>query len=68
MMTLTKDMIDKLRFPGRLDIDGELETLLLRRFGTEPHPHDLSGQDLHEQVRKLVMLYNREKHAGTLIN
>lgn len=60
-MTLTKGMVDRLRFPGRMDIDGELETLLLRRFGTEPHPHEYSEQDLHEQVRKLVMLQNREK-------
>jgi len=60
-MTLTKDMIARLRFPGRMDIDGELETLLLRRFGTEPHPEEYSEQDLHEQIRKLVMGYNREK-------
>jgi len=60
-MTLTKAMIDRLRFPGRMDIDKGLEESLLRRFGTEPHPHEYSEQDLHEQVRKLVMLQNREK-------
>ena len=60
-MTLTKDMIDRLRFPGRMDIDGELETLLLLRFGTEPHPCEYSEQDLHDQVRKLVMRHNKEK-------
>lgn len=60
-MTLTKDMIDRLRFPGRMDIDSELEDRLLGRFGTEPHPHEYSEQDLHEQVRKLVMLSHREK-------
>jgi len=61
MMTLTRGMIDKLRIPGRLDIDSELEARLLLKFGTEPHPEEYSEQDLHEQVRKLVMGYNREK-------
>ena len=60
-MTLTKGMIDRLRFPGRMTIDGELEVRLLQQFGTEPHPEEYSEQDLHEQVRKLVMGYNREK-------
>lgn len=59
-MTLTKGMIDKLRIPGRMDISGELEVLLLKRFGTEPLPEVYSGQDLSEQVRKLVASYNRE--------
>jgi hypothetical protein len=54
-MTLTKDMIDRHRFPGRMDIDGELEAQLLQRFGTESYPHEYSEQDLHEQVRKYVM-------------
>jgi len=60
-MTLTKGMIDRLRFPGRVDIDKELEARLLLKFGTEPQPEEYSEQDLHEQVRKLVMGYNREK-------
>lgn len=60
-MTLTKGMIDKLRFIGRMDIDKELEDRLLLKFGMEPHPEEYSEQDLHEQVRKLVMGYNREK-------
>jgi hypothetical protein len=60
-MVLTKVMIDGLRVAGRMDIDCELEDLLLRRFGTEPHPHEYSEQDLHEQVRKSVILYQREK-------
>ena len=60
-MTLTKTMIDRLRFPGRMDIDKELEDRLLRQFGTEPHPEEYSEQDLHEKIRKLVMLQNREK-------
>jgi hypothetical protein len=62
-MTLTQKMIDSLRFPGRMDIDGELETLLLRRFGTEPFPYEYSEQDLHEQVRKYVSIYNQERET-----
>jgi len=60
-MTLTTGMIDKLRIPGRLHIDKELEARLLLKFGTEPYPEEYSEQDLHEQVRKLVKGYNREK-------
>ena len=63
MMTLTKGMIDKLRFPGRMDIDKELEARLLLKFGTEPHPEEYSEQDLHEQVRKYVMLSNKERET-----
>ena len=62
-MTLTRDMINKLRFPGRMDIDHELEARLLRQFGNEPHPYEYSEQDLHEQVRKYVTLYNQERGA-----
>jgi hypothetical protein len=67
MMTLTKDMIDRLRFLGRMDINGELEARLLRRFGKEPHSEAYSEQDLHEQVRKYVMKYHREKGLVSLI-
>ena len=62
-MTLTKEMIDRLRFPGRMDIDSELEDQLLRRFGTEPHPEEYSEQDLQEQVRKYVTIYNQERQT-----
>ena len=62
-MTLTRIMIERLRFPGGMDIDRELEDRLLREFGTEPHPYEYSGQDLYEQVRKYVMNYNREKET-----
>lgn len=62
-MTLTRTMIDRLRFPGRMEIDDELEHLLLQQFGNEPHPHVYSEQDLQEQVRKFVMRYNRAKGA-----
>ena len=51
-----------------MEIDSELEDRLLQQFGEEPHPEEYSEQDLHEQVRKLVMGYNREKNAGKLIN
>lgn len=62
-MTLTRTMIDRLRFPGRMEIDDELERRLLQQFGNEPHPNVYSEQDLQEQVRKFVMLNNREKGA-----
>ena len=65
MMTLTRTMIGRLRFPERMDIDGELEDRLLRQFGNEPHPHEYSEQDLHEQVRKYVALSNQER--GTVL-
>ena len=62
-MTLTKAMIDRLRFPGRMEIDNELEDRLLRRFGTEPYPQEYSEQDLHEQARKYVAIYNQERET-----
>lgn len=63
-MTLTRRMIDELRrFPGRMDIDDELEAQLLRQLGTEPRPYEYSEQDIYEQVRKMVIRYNEEKKA-----
>lgn len=64
-MILTHNLIDRLRFPGRMDIDAELETQLLKQFGDEPYPHEYSEQDLYDQVRKYVMDYSREKEAAT---
>ena len=63
MMTLTKDMIDRIRFAGRIEIDAALETRLLERFGEEPYPETYSEQGLHEQVRKYVHRYTREKET-----
>ena len=60
-MTLTRGMIDKLRFPGRMAIDDELEAQLLRQFGTEPYPYEYSEQDIYEQVRKMIRRYNEQK-------
>jgi hypothetical protein len=65
-MTLTKDMIDKLRFAGRMEIDAELEARLLRQFGEESHPETYSEQDLHEQVRKYVHRDTREKETVSM--
>ena len=61
MMTLTKGMIRKLRFPGRMDIGGELEAQLLQQFGSEPCPYEYTEQDLHENVRKFIMHYHQDK-------
>jgi len=66
-MTLTKDMIDKLRFAGRTEIDAELEARLLGQFGEEPYPETYSEQDLHEQVRKYVNYYNEGKKTVSMI-
>ena len=60
-MTLTKRMIDKLCYAGRVAIDAELEARLLRRFGEEPYPEGYSEQDLYEQVRKYVASYYERK-------
>jgi len=65
-MTLTKDLIDKLRFAWRTKIDAELEARLLRQFGEEPQPETYSEQDLHEQVRKYVNSYNEEKETVSM--
>lgn len=64
-MTLTKTLIDQLRFYSRMEIDRTLEAELLQRFGSEPYPHEYSEQDLHEQVRKYAMNYNQAKVAAT---
>jgi len=65
-MTLTKNMIDTLRFARRMDIDAELEARLLRQFGEEPQPEAYSEQDLHEQVRKCVESYTERKDTVSL--
>ena len=60
-MTLTKEMIAGLRFPGRTDIDSKLESFLLKHYGAEPYPHEYSEQDLYEQARKRISRYNQAK-------
>ena len=64
-MTLTKDMIDRLRFAGRMEIDAELGAGLLRRFGKEPYPEVYTEQDLHEQVKKCVHCYTNTMEKET---
>ena len=66
-MTLTKGMIDKLRFAGRMEIDTAIEVRLLERFGEDPYPETNSEQDLHEQVRKYVNYYNEGKKTVSMI-
>jgi hypothetical protein len=64
-MTATPRMIRKLREQGRIPIDRELEALILQEYGTEPYPQIYTEQDLYEQIRKLIMRYNREHtHAA----
>ncbi len=60
-MIATPRMINALREHTRLNIDQDLEALILRKFGTEPYPYTYTHQDLHEQIRKLVMQYNEDR-------
>ena len=61
-MTLTPKMIDEMRLHGRTPIDENLEALLLQHYGTEPFPYTYTEQDLYEQTRKFIALYNHD-HA-----
>ena len=42
-----------------MPIDRKLEALILQEYGTEPYPHTYTQQDLLEQIRKLILQYNR---------
>lgn len=42
---------------GGVRFTAELEQILFDRLGREPDPGEYSEQDLHEQARKIVMLY-----------
>jgi hypothetical protein len=58
-------MIRDLREQARMPIDRELEALILQEYGTEPYPYTYTEQDLHEQIRKLILQYNHEHtHAA----
>ena len=59
-MTATPTMIRELRDQRRLTIDKDLEALILGTYRTEPHPYTYTEQDLHEQIRKLIVKYNRD--------
>lgn len=67
MMTLSKEMITKFRVSARMDIDATLETSLLQEFGVEPSPHEYSAQDVYEQVRRKVAVYNAQKAWGDAV-
>jgi hypothetical protein len=57
-MTATPRMIRELRQQGRMPIDPDLEALILQEYGSEPYPYTYTEQDLHEQIRKLILQYN----------
>ena len=59
-MTATRKLIHQLRTRGRMYIDQGLEALILREFAAEPYLCTYTEQDLHEQIRKLVMQYNKQ--------
>ena len=61
-MTADKAFIEHLRRLCQMNIPEELEAFLLEEFGEEPFPYEYSEQDLHEQMRKLIMKY----HNGQL--
>jgi len=57
-MTATPRMIRELREQARMPIDQELEALILQEYGAEPYPYTYTEQDLHEQIRKLILQHN----------
>jgi hypothetical protein len=59
-MTATARFVRELREKARMRIDEDLEALILKRFGAEPSPYSYTEQDLFEQIRKLVIDYNKE--------
>lgn len=60
-MILTPRMIADMQHYWK--IDERLETLLLKRFGSEPYPHVYTEQDLYEQTRKIIAQYNKAQTA-----
>jgi len=57
-MVVTRAYIQSLRKQARMTINGELEAIILAKYGSEPTPYTFSAQDLYEQLRKLVYNYN----------
>ena len=66
-MVATKEYIEELRQTSRINIDASLEAYILSEYGEEPFPHTWSSQDLYEQIRKLVIVYESGKlHIDTI--
>ena len=54
-MIFTKKDVQNLRENAFLNITAEQERAILKQFGTEPNDyHELSEQDIYEQVRKMI--------------
>ncbi len=62
-MTITRKQIQWMRTHARMQIDAELEEMNLAEYGVEPDPYVYTEQDLHEQIRKMVNRYNREREV-----
>jgi hypothetical protein len=63
-MTATRRMIRQLREQAHIRINSELEALILEQYGTEADDcPEYTEQDLHEQIRKLIIRYNRTHNA-----
>lgn len=60
-MIATKAYVTKLQQTSRMTIDDRLEAYILAEYGEEPFPNTWSEQDLNEQIRKLVVVYNTGK-------
>ena len=66
-MVATKKYIDELRQTSLMNIDARLEAYILSEYGEEPFPHTWTSQDLYEQIRKLVIVYESGKlHIETI--
>ena len=63
-MTATRRMIRLLREQSRMDIDNDLEELILKEYATEPDPYTYTEQDLHEQIRKLIIRYHQDHNEA----
>ena len=56
-MIVTKAYLKKLQQCYQFEMDAPLARYLLAEYEVEPFPHEYSEQDLHEQIRKLVLMF-----------
>ena len=56
-MIVTKAYLKKLQQCYQFEMDAPLARYLLAEYEVEPLPHEYSEQDLHEQIRKLVLMF-----------
>lgn len=56
-MIANRKVIEGICFKNQVKINEELETYILQEFGIESFPHIWSEQDLHENIRNLIIGY-----------